>query len=376
MTDKSKTYSLFIHNGCLSLEAIKRYQKATLTPKELTEVEKHLSSCDLCKDAVEGMSLISDENKLNAILAEINDYVRKQLDVDKRTPKIISISNRFFYSGAAASIVILLGLLLYFQYYTNDKYSGELIVVTQQIHEIPIPVEQKELIDHEALEVAEDLAKEPEKTNKAKARGKDASPGQSKGTYYKAPLDAMKKKDSGALAAYQDQDELSTTQVRKAIDITSTLPAEYYLESITVTDNADSHNESLFALNGSKTSHQSGKSGKGARMEKASSNHFFQTVDKMAEFPGGKEAMSQFLYSNLSYPQEAKKSGLQGIVLVSFIVEKNGNLSNITVLHGIGGGCEEEAIRVIRLMPQWTPAITEGKEERVLFKLPIRFKLY
>jgi len=376
MTDKNKTYSLFTPNGCLSLEAITRYQKTTLTPKELTEVEKHLSSCDLCKDAIEGMSLISDENKLNVILSEINNNVRKQLDADKKTPKIIAISKRFFYSGAAASIFILLGLLFYFQYYTNDKYRGELIVVTQQIHEIPIPAEQKELIDHEAIEIAEDLAKEPEKTNKDKTRGKDAGPGQSKRTHYKAPLDAMKIKDSGALAAYQDLDELSTPQVRKAIDITSTLPAEYYLESITVTENDDLHNESLFALSGSKTSHQPGKSGKGTRMEKASSNHFFQVVDKMAEFPGGKEAMSQFLYSNLTYPKEAKKSGLEGIVLVSFIIEKNGNLSNITVLHGIGGGCEEEAIRVISLMPKWSPAITEGKEERVLFKLPIRFKLY
>ncbi|MPM01267.1 hypothetical protein SDC9_47506 [bioreactor metagenome] len=82
-----------------------------------------------------------------------------------------------------------------------------------------------------------------------------------------------------------------------------------------------------------------------------------------------------FLRNNIKYPQGARESGIQGTVFLTFVIEPDGKLSNIKVLRGIGGGCDEEAIRIISLMPPWKPGKQFGKPVRVQFNLPIRFLL-
>jgi protein TonB len=77
----------------------------------------------------------------------------------------------------------------------------------------------------------------------------------------------------------------------------------------------------------------------------------------------------------MKYPQMARESGIQGTVYVTFVVERNGNVTDVKVLRGIGGGCDEEAIRVIQAMPPWVPGKQRGKPVRVQFNMPIRFTL-
>jgi TonB family protein len=101
----------------------------------------------------------------------------------------------------------------------------------------------------------------------------------------------------------------------------------------------------------------------------------FTVVDKMPEYPGGFEALIHFLQENIKYPDQAKKDGIQGRVFVNFVVEKDGSVSNVGILRGIGGGCDEEAIRVVELMPKWKPGMHEGKAARVAYNLPIKFAL-
>ena len=81
------------------------------------------------------------------------------------------------------------------------------------------------------------------------------------------------------------------------------------------------------------------------------------------------------MVDNLSYPQEALDEGIQGTVYVSFIVEKDGSISHIKVLRDIGGGCGEEAMRVVALMPKWEPGTQRGKPVRVQFNMPVKFTL-
>ena len=95
------------------------------------------------------------------------------------------------------------------------------------------------------------------------------------------------------------------------------------------------------------------------------------TVEIMPEFVGGMEAWAKFLEKNLRYPSQARDEGVQGRVTISFVVEKNGELSNIKVLKGIGFGCDEEAKRVIAKSPFWKPGIQNGRPVRVLYSLPI-----
>ncbi len=101
----------------------------------------------------------------------------------------------------------------------------------------------------------------------------------------------------------------------------------------------------------------------------------YPVVDDMPSFPGGDEARIRFITENIKYPELARKKGIQGRVFVTFVIEKDGQISNVKVIRGIGSGCDEEAVRVISMMPKWKPGMQNGKTVRVQFNMPIKFAL-
>ncbi|MDR6560832.1 MULTISPECIES: energy transducer TonB [unclassified Arcicella] len=101
----------------------------------------------------------------------------------------------------------------------------------------------------------------------------------------------------------------------------------------------------------------------------------FLSVEVMPEYAGGNAALAKFLQKNLRYPRNASDAGIGGKVYVQFVVGKDGNISNIDILKGLGFGCDEEAQRVIKLMPRWNPGKQSGRNVTVKFTLPIVFQL-
>jgi len=101
----------------------------------------------------------------------------------------------------------------------------------------------------------------------------------------------------------------------------------------------------------------------------------FVIAEEMPTFPGGQEAMMKFIGSKIRYPQEAADGVIQGTVYVTFVVERDGSIGEAKVLRGLGGGCSEEALRVVKSMPLWKPGMQGGKLVRTSYNLPIRFKL-
>ncbi len=93
------------------------------------------------------------------------------------------------------------------------------------------------------------------------------------------------------------------------------------------------------------------------------------------EYEGGMEALYKYLAENIHYPEQAKADGIEGRVLIRFVVMNDGSIVNVEVEKGIGGGCDEEAVRVVKGMPKWKPAVYEGKNVNVNYALPITFKL-
>ena len=112
-----------------------------------------------------------------------------------------------------------------------------------------------------------------------------------------------------------------------------------------------------------------------AQNKKAANDKVFEKAEIMPEFPGGEQAMMDFVAKNVTYPKEAMEKEISGRVFVSFIVEKDGSVNEVNVKKGIGGGCDEEALRVVKAMPKWKPGKQDGKPVRVHFLLPITFKL-
>jgi len=100
-----------------------------------------------------------------------------------------------------------------------------------------------------------------------------------------------------------------------------------------------------------------------------------QFVEQMPEFPGGTDAMMKYLNANIRYPSIATEMGITGRVILQFVVDKHGKINAVKVLRGIGGGCDEEAIRVVKSMPSWKPGRQNGKEVPVYFTLPVVFQL-
>ncbi len=96
-------------------------------------------------------------------------------------------------------------------------------------------------------------------------------------------------------------------------------------------------------------------------------------MDKNASFPGGVEALREYLKANVIYPTEAKARGVAGKVIVQFVVEKDGSISNVKVKRDIGFGCGEEVVRVVASMPKWTPALMKDRPVRTYFVLPVNF---
>lgn len=98
-------------------------------------------------------------------------------------------------------------------------------------------------------------------------------------------------------------------------------------------------------------------------------------IDVYPRFPGGDEARLYYLRQHIKYPEAAMKNLVQGVVMVVFIVELDGSVSNIKVSQTIGGGCDEEAIRVTREMPRWEPGKRNGRSVRVMVRMPIVFRM-
>jgi TonB family protein len=101
----------------------------------------------------------------------------------------------------------------------------------------------------------------------------------------------------------------------------------------------------------------------------------YTVVEVQPSFPGGEEALTEYIVDNIEYPEQARKAGIQGKVYVAFVVEEDGSISNVRVLRDIGGGCGEEAVRVVKLMPRWNPASQKGKPVKVQVSLPVSFIL-
>ena len=101
----------------------------------------------------------------------------------------------------------------------------------------------------------------------------------------------------------------------------------------------------------------------------------YDVVEKMPEFPGGKEALKSYVASSIKYPAEAEKAGIQGRVHTAFIVEKDGCVTGARAMTSVDPQLDAEALRIVRNMPKWTPGMQDGKPVRVKYLVPVTFRL-
>lgn len=103
-------------------------------------------------------------------------------------------------------------------------------------------------------------------------------------------------------------------------------------------------------------------------------NKIYDAVEKMPEFPGGKEALKYYVANSIKYPAEAEKAGIQGRVHTAFIVEKDGCVTGARAMTSVDPQLDAEALRIVRNMPKWTPGMQDGKPVRVKYLVPVTFR--
>ena len=121
--------------------------------------------------------------------------------------------------------------------------------------------------------------------------------------------------------------------------------------------------------------YESTKPGRGGSSGNSEEDEIFQVVEEQPMFPGGMEEMMKFLQQNIKYPKEAQEQGKQGRVIVQFVVNKDGSITDAKIMKPVDPLLDAEALRVVRSMPNWTPGKQRGKEVRVRFTLPVTFRL-
>ena len=109
--------------------------------------------------------------------------------------------------------------------------------------------------------------------------------------------------------------------------------------------------------------------------EKADENGIFQVVEEQPQFPGGMAALMEYLKKNVRYPATCKEQGLQGRVIVQFVVNSDGSICDEKLIKSVDPQLDAEALRVIRSMPKWKPGMQKGKPVRVRYTLPVTFRL-
>jgi TonB family protein len=384
---------LFTPSGCLTGEALSALTAGTLTESELKAASDHLLTCPLCADAAEGMTLWMDQVADNSALTNNNIAQRKTPKngnrrtnrsqaavkaedlLHERTSRISQrISSRLHTDAPATgsrrlaykpfvwlsvAATILLFVAVYFgvlmQKNISDRLAAEreksidtilpgsiqpfdtlsILVYNDEKHHLQKKNRQNETADHptnqsynvvnETVGYA-DMRTEPDLPKKAEVE--------------------ITSNDSETIALSETdaKDELAVTENKAAAEIetdkSKTAPAAYSKKSVTITTTPD--------RKGSET-----KPG----------------------FVGGETALNTYLLENIKYPPKAIENQTQGTVYVSFTIEKSGKISNIRVVKGIGNGCDEEAVRVVRLMPKWVAGQSNGKAVDESITLPIRFVL-
>lgn len=112
-----------------------------------------------------------------------------------------------------------------------------------------------------------------------------------------------------------------------------------------------------------------------APVEDPEENRIHVVVERMPEFPGGEAAMNQFINRTIRYPVIAQENGIQGRVVVQFVVNTDGKIVDVEVVRGVEESLDKEAVRVVKAMPPWNPGRQGGKNVRVKYTLPIRFRI-
>jgi len=424
MNDRHKKSSvLFMPSGCLTGDTLMLYVSGSLKDPELTLAKRHLADCPLCADAADGLSLWLAEDKsgtagtsgkdekFNAELTAelsveprnespgikplnkfhvrtdiLNQHIKQRLHahalIEENENKRLSYKP-FVWMAAAATIVLFIGsfYVLWIQTQSDRQKLAlqavemekaahiedsllKTITDTAEIYVLALNRKSRTEISlrfnvPELVEIASDadILNQDDLSVNNYVMGDAAENEIAYATKDERPA-SPEKNDTN------QPTELAGVAISASKVVTKSTSLGYAVQEIATEDT-----KSEKGFNSSKKSRQ--KPAEIVEDQKA----VFMIVEEMPSFPGGEAERNKFLSENIHYPQLAVENSIQGTVYISFIVKTDGHIDEVKILRGIGGGCDEEALRVVGKMPRWISGRQNGKPVNVLFNMPIYFRL-
>lgn len=395
MNDRStKSSALLTPSGCLTGDALMLFVSGSLKGIEHTKAAQHIAECPLCADAADGLRMWLKENKISEANAPelkeepvtettesagkqpfvkassnksggrklnqfhartdvINERIKQRLHshsfIEATESKRLSYKP-FVWIAAAASVVIFIGSF-YVVWLQNQLDSTKLAEErASQMLMLQNPA------NPDTLSILL-----PESNGFIAMNGK-----REKGMAQKS----RNLTDTEVLDEdVSNQDVLSIASNEVAMPETKQVKAEEFVVE----------KEETKAVSADKAATAPTTKSIWAATKRAEIDYeaqaVFTIVEEMPSFPGGDIERNKFLAQSIVYPRQASENGIQGTVYVSFIVNTDGKIEDVKILRGIGGGCDEEALRVVKHMPRWKPGMQDGKKVRFLYTMPVHFKL-
>jgi hypothetical protein len=385
MSRTPHTDKLFNESACLSLLAFELYRDKLLDDDEKAMVEAHLRECPLCKDALEGLSLLAERSSSTFITNKINTRLRRKFNYassgnrsDRKTPKL-----SLFLVPAAASIIILISIIAYFHYFSPEQQ--DLAMLDDQ--ETLTITEEKEITDKSKMaatsptesrkakeEAGEDMDKAMENTHSGE---KDENISQDLTTNTKGVTGGIAPPVT-AMTIVADTETVFTETVNDiAEEEIAIMKFDEEIVMVQQEEPPEKEEVSMYAMDemaGAGVYKASSESKSGARKGKhdPDTTMVFVVVEQMPEFPGGADSLFMFLQANLVYPKTQDVT-VNRTSQLAFIIYEDGSIGDVKVLRSAGGIYDREAIRVVEMMPAWIPGKQRGKPVAVQYTLPVKF---
>lgn len=394
---------------CIAQEVLIAYLQGRLTGVEMNRVERHLAVCPMCADELEGLSLLDSPQSMDAMAERVHRAIDEKVGT---TPRQIGVP---FYLKIAAALILLISISA-LVYHSLSRISQPLEIAEQ------LSVKEEKKSEHADPTVIPELPTSPVSTAKAETQEETVrEPKVEKTQNVPPPPPAM------VVLTEEDVDEM--TVIEDNVDIREEVELFQYGQAADSgiarpqTAEVSTGKEEIIPIAElaavppphkpmpSAGQARSKRRPKQALRQKAAGNidlddaehplatedndeamvkivtfadeeeeaveeEIFVVVEEMPVFEGGDiNAFRNYIEKNIKYPESAADNGIQGKVIVSFIVEPDGKVTNVKVVRGIDPALDKEAVRVIESSPKWQPGKQRGKPVRVNLTFPVVFKL-
>ena len=388
MSELNEHTALFNPSGCLNLEAIQRFQSGTLNEKEASLVNRHLEECEICRDAIEGYTLISDQERQKNIILALSRRIRskyiigREQTVKGRSRKLNPV---MAYISAAATILIIFGIygILNSGIFRNErlamensekKDTGNIDVISSAEKEITEAESPEDITENDVEKPASPVLSETEirdeeiqdlqeETDQKVIGGVDSR------------KEMVAKVEEEELFSEDIETELAEIQIdTSAGNIVSLRDQTEYVSLSEEQDDYRVRAAPVESVEVAKT--------KGAKLVKQTAGYipddeiYLTEAEEMPEFKNkGYDDFDDFVRKNLVYPDEAREKGVTGKVSVCFIIDKDGDVEDVMLISGVDSLLDEEAVRIIRSSPRWKPGKQNGEFVKVRMTYSVVFKL-